>query len=596
MSANQSNFFPMTTAGVLALAMTLVASGCSLSAQVGDPSLSVDLSPLRDRASQLALLYSWEQPSSFGIMGAVNPAPSEVSHFKCYGLNVTGPGIADSSGERSSDALSDFQRTLTETNRSCNYRGVVTPPLLLATGVSAEASLRIPPGGIRLVQVIGVNDVQICESGVLGRDEQSGPNVSKYFEIGRAVLTDVYSDRSVSISTNWPSDNTQLADSLRAQRSIDCGDGVSAPITVLPPIITAIAAGTGHTCAVLQNNTVRCWGKNNFGQLGNEMANASRNAEPAEVHGIGGSGVLQGVIQIAAGGSHTCAVLTGGQIACWGKNEGRLGDGTMTPFTFHPVLVSGITNAQQVFVGETHTCALLAGGGVKCWGFNSSGQVGDGSTVTRSTPVAVLSSLGVQLSGITRVSLGTAHSCALKNDQTIRCWGGGSDLQLGAGGGANQLYANLSVSGLGNAVSVVTGSTHSCALLTSGDVKCWGNGANGRLGNGSMTSSITPMNVPGLSTGARIFAGGGFTCAEVGGTLRCWGANADGQLGDGTTIDRLSPVPTPYNGFTDVAVGGQHSCVLSGGSVSCVGRNSAGELGNLNVMSAASATPVNVVF
>lgn len=596
MKRDQSKFFHEFPVGMLTLLATLSLSGCSLSARDGDPALSVDLSPLRDRAAQLSLMSGWNHPTLFSVNGNLSFAPTDVSSFKCYGVNVTGPGIADSSSNPSRSALADFERTISEKDRFCSYRGVVTPPLLLSPSESAEASLLVPPGGVRLVQVVGVNDVQICESGVLGRDQQhSGPESSKYFEIGRAVLTDVYSDRSVSITTSWPSENTMMGETLRAQRSIDCDDGVSSPYTVLPTTVSAIASGSFHTCALLGNGIVKCWGRNESGQLGNGSADASAHVTPVEVLGINGLGVLNNVIQIAAGGSHTCALLASHEVVCWGQNEGRLGNGTSNTLVASPVLVSGLSNAIQVAVGGTHTCALRADTGVSCWGAgNLSGQIGDGTTgSSRTSPVTVLSALATPLTGVTQISLGTSHSCAVKDLGMISCWGGGAQFQLGSDAN-NHAFADSTVSGITNATEVAAGSEHNCAILSGGAVRCWGNGAYGRLGDGTTTSSLGPVSLPGFFGVSSISSGGAFSCATTPGGLYCWGKNASGQLGDGTTTNRSSPASVPGipSSYIQIASGGEHSCFLNNGIVYCAGFNTNGQLGDGSTTMRVSPTPV----
>lgn len=201
------------------------ASACSLSGHDNGASLFVDLSSLEGHGSRYALLNS-----NGGFMGVTvgNTAtiPTSASGFACYGVNVTGPGIADSGHDSSGkDPMVDFYRTLNEANRYCSYRGIVTPPLYL-NGGSTEAALLVPPGGLRLVQIVGVNDSTVCMSGVLDDPPgSSGGGGNRFFEIGRAVLNDVFSDRSLTVGMSWPTGNTTQDDADRAARTMDCGDG-----------------------------------------------------------------------------------------------------------------------------------------------------------------------------------------------------------------------------------------------------------------------------------------------------------------------------------------------------------------------------------
>ena len=207
--------------------------------------------------------------------------------------------------------------------------------------------------------------------------------------------------------------------------------------------VTQISAGGFHACALLEDETVRCWGFNsgiNEGALGDGTATDRTN--PVQVLASGstqGSNVLEDVTQISAGSRHTCALLRDATLRCWGRNvEGQLGDGTTTNRR-NPVQV--LTGVQQVSAGVYHTCALLTGGTVRCWGANgdgfSGGRLGDGTTTDRQSPVQVLASGFTQgtdvLDGVTQISAGGSHTCALLSDQTIRCWGENGSFGSGEG-------------------------------------------------------------------------------------------------------------------------------------------------------------------
>jgi alpha-tubulin suppressor-like RCC1 family protein len=339
-----------------------------------------------------------------------------------------------------------------------------------------------------------------------------------------------------------------------------------------------VSAGAGHTC-LLRAGAATCWGLNFSGQLGD--GTTTDRLSPVAV-----SGLPSGVKEIAAGALHTCALLVSGGVECWGSNySGQLGDGTTTE-RHSPVTVSGLsTGVRAITAGGEHTCALLDGGGIECWGDNREGELGDGTKTSRNSPVAV-SGLS---SGVKAIAAGVDDTCAVLSTGAARCWGGNADGEIGDGTQVSRAtpvpVANLR-SGV---VAIAPGSDHTCALLNSGGVECWGDNLAGALGDGTEDDHYTPAPVLGLSSGVQAIASGGeylgFTCAIVAdGTVKCWGYNEEGELGDGTAAEsRSKPVTVvaPTGGARTIAAGAEHACaLLASGDVSCWGQNHDGQLGN----------------
>lgn len=243
-------------------------------------------------------------------------------------------------------------------------------------------------------------------------------------------------------------------------------------------------------------------------------------------------GLSTGVGAMAAGGSHTCALTTAGSVKCWGSNlYGQLGNGTSgeTP-SLTPVDVTGLSSGiAAIAAGHYHTCALTTAGRVRCWGWNESGQLGDGTTQNRLIPVDVV---GLS-SGVTAIAAGLGHTCALTTAAGVQCWGANTWGELGDDSRQDRATP-VNVVGLGSGViAIAAGEAHSCALTTAGAVKCWGANSSGQLGDGAYQEQLRPVNAIGLSSGgAAISAGLRHTCAlTTSGGVKCWGANWYGQLG-----------------------------------------------------------------
>ena len=358
----------------------------------------------------------------------------------------------------------------------------------------------------------------------------------------------------------------------------------------------AITAGDFHTCAILDDGSVSCWGSNNYGQIG-DGTNTLRNT-PTQTSSLGTD---RTAVAITAGAYHTCAILDDGSVSCWGRNNyGGLGDGTTTDRNT-PTQTSSLgtdRTAVAITAGAYHTCAILDDESVSCWGRNTYGQIGDGTTTNRNTPTQT-SSLGTDRTAVA-ISTGQHHTCAILDDGSVSCWGHNGQGRLGDGTSTNR-HTPTQTSSLGTdriAVAISNGFQNTCAILDDGSVSCWGINDHYQLGDGTNTDRNTPTQTSSLGTGrtaVAITVGSDHTCAVIvtegdtgeyyGAEVKCWGENGDGQLGDGTNTDRNTPTQTSSFG-TDVhegaiTAGAHHTCaILDDGSVSCWGSNDYGQLGD----------------
>jgi cysteine-rich repeat protein len=348
--------------------------------------------------------------------------------------------------------------------------------------------------------------------------------------------------------------------------TVDLGPGKTA---------TSLVAGDAHFCALLRDGSVKCWGGNNFGQLGlgdkqdrGYLPNQMGDKLPTVDLGTG-----KIATSLAAATDYTCAILSDGSVKCWGGNgygtlglgdtnnrgdaAGEMGDKLPTVD-----LGSGKT-AAAIAVGYGHMCALLRDASVKCWGYGFHGQLGLGDTNNRGDAAG---EMGDKLptvdlgSGktVTALAAGLYHTCARLSDGSVKCWGGNFNGVLGAGDAANrgdnpgEMGSNLPVVDLGpgKIASVMAASWyHTCAALSDGSVKCWGNNSSGELGLGDVQTrgdgpSEMGNNLPSIDLGmgktaAALTAGSSHTCARLNdGSVKCWGGNGFGTLGVGSQKNR----------------------------------------------------------
>ncbi|MEM9487587.1 MAG: hypothetical protein AAGC55_00515, partial [Myxococcota bacterium] len=327
-----------------------------------------------------------------------------------------------------------------------------------------------------------------------------------------------------------------------------------------------IGFGARHSCLKKDDGTLWCWGRNGSGEVG--IGSVSFKEEtPIEIDALGDD-----VVEVSSGYAHTCARKRNGALWCWGNNvRGQLGDGTTHKRTLPIHLEALSDDVAQVGLGRRHSCAVKTDGSLWCWGDNSQGQLGDGTRHKRKEPTQVS---GLD-SGIATVSTGTRASstCAVDNYGRVSCWGNNGRGQLGDGSTKDRLVPTpVAADANGHAFDHVTdlcsGVGHTCARKSDGTVWCWGDNRRGQLGNGSVygiSRRPTPVVLSADVQAHGLSCGDRHTCAVTAdGSLQCWGDNSSGQLGDGTFHDRLAPVPvTTLGGSVErVTAAARHTCAV----------------------------------
>ena len=307
----------------------------------------------------------------------------------------------------------------------------------------------------------------------------------------------------------------------------------------------AVSAGALHSCVVRSDGYITCWGGNSSGQLGD---NTTTDNNVGVMPTLGNNAVAT-----ATGSLHSCALFGDKTAKCWGNNNfGQLGNGSIVQ-SLIPVSVTGLSTATSITAGKNYTCSLTDSGGVKCWGANDAGQLGNGANTYSYTAVTVQDALGGNLANAVNVVAGELHSCALINDGTVKCWGSNDNSQVGDRTTTNRNQATV-VTGLTNVVALSLGYNHTCALISDQTVKCWGANTYGQLGDGSQSTRTAPTAVTSLSNVVALSAGGHTTCALVRNTddseaLKCWGNGEFGQMGNATTtITNPMPVTVTDSG------------------------------------------------
>ncbi|WP_025617523.1 Ig-like domain repeat protein [Salinispora cortesiana] len=406
--------------------------------------------------------------------------------------------------------------------------------------------------------------------------------VAGWFSLALAVaLSPVIGGSSASAhhqpgsAQHQPASTSAISDAIFAwggNAGGQLGDGTtdnsSEPLAVRLPAdttVAAVAAGERHSLALTSAGALLAWGSNYEGQLGNGTIVSSGEPVPVRLP----AGVR--VVAVAVGANHSVALTSTGSLLAWGaNNSGQLGNGTVTSSsTPIAVRLPAGTVVAAIAAGRDHNLVLTSTGpaALLAWGANSEGQLGDGTRFGRSTPVAVALPPGPI---VTAVTGGGDHSLALTADGAALAWGSNSRGQLGDGTTTDSLVPVTAALPVGTeATAVAAGRTHSAVLASDGTALAWGGNKLGQLGNGSTFDSSEPVSVT-LPVGTQLTAiASGDSDHNVviasDGTALAWGVNSQGHLGDGTTSDSATPVAVslPTGTTLDtIAVGNDHNLAL----------------------------------
>ena len=459
-------------------------------------------------------------------------------------------------------------------------RGAAYNPVSLESAVLPKGSLNKPYTNVSLLSYLRVSNEAFDEAAPLTWELEGALPTGLSFDTQSGVISGTPTQLTADEGQSFTILATYKNNQGQQVYTIRVGEAVLE--------VTQVSMGNVHACAVTTEGAAKCWGNNGHGQLGTGNNNASYT--PVTVQGLS-----SGVVAISAGPNQSaCAVLANGTAKCWGANgNGQLGDGSTTTRT-SPVDVVGLTGAVSIGIGTFHACALTSGSDVYCWGYGP--NLGTGGTGSYLTPTRVTSLAGT----VIQLSVGAFHTCVVTNTGAAKCWGDNGQGQVGVVGSTTQLTP-YTVSGLSTGVAQVSagGSYHTCAVTTSGSAMCWGRNTDGQLGDGTTTQRKTPSPVSGASSGvSSISAGYNHSClTTVGGAAKCWGNNSYGELGTGTNSNFLVPVnvSTISSGVSKILAGNRSTCVSSSaGALKCWGHNGNGQLGDGTKVN--RLLPVDVVY
>ncbi len=531
---------------------------------------------------------------------------------KCWGFNATGQlgqGSTVSLGDQAGEMAALPSINLGET---------------MQVGLTAD-EIRVTPGATIHYHLTIVNNRVTTLTGITVTDPNAPGCVQAVPDLASGASHTINCSYTTA-TTDFPArTNTATVDTAQTTPL------ASNPVVVgvgYPAVATQVTAGDAHTCALLDDGNVKCWGLNSSGQLGQGNTTTLGDGDgemlflPTVDLGAGRTATA-----VAAGGSHTCALLDNGTVKCWGLNSsGQLGQGNTTTLgdqagemaALPAVNLGAGRTATAIAAGSAHTCALLDNGTVKCWGSGGSGRLGQDSTATLGDAAGEMAALAPVNLGAgrtaTAITATLSHTCALLDNGTVKCWGSNSTGQLGQdsttnlGDNAGEMAALAPVNlGAGRtATAIDAGTFHTCALLDNATVKCWGGGNSGQTGQDTTATlgdapgemaALPAINLGAGRTATSIAAGYEHSCAVLdNGSAKCWGAGGIGQLGQDNTnllgnapgeMAALGPINLGAGrsataitaGGSDAAVGGHTCALLDDDTMKCWGNNASGQLG-----------------
>lgn len=426
----------------------------------------------------------------------------------------------------------------------------------MATGLPTGLTLSSTPGNQSngvvsgIVSTTGSNNVNIYVAYIR-------TSVMATYSLTRAINNFTVTSIATSGSTNntvcvintalqlkcWGRNNFGQFGNGQTTDSADPVNAGGATFTSATGEAAQVSIGGGHVCGRGKLGKIQCWGQNTFGQLG---GNGTTNST-TPIEALANAGLA---IDVAAGESHTCAIAGAAKsVLCWGNQSGgRLGNNSLVAGNISwPVAASVLTSGvAQISTNHAHTCAVKTDGSLYCWGLNAVGQLGINNTTSQGVPTLV-STLG----SVRKVSAGYDHTCAVKTTGEVYCWGGNGKGQVGVGDASLTQRNVPALVTLGQAATdIAAGNQHTCALLADRTVKCWGLNDNAQLGNSSAyyNIAIAPINVPGISTAVSVMAGNKMSCVKLATTnfMKCWGANTSNQISRNTFANRVFPMMVTY--------------------------------------------------
>jgi len=500
----------------------------------------------------ISLSYAWTvNGSKAGTDAATLPA-SEHERGDVIAVTIT-PSDGDDSGTPVKSSTLTIQNT------------APTPP-----GITLSPSAPVV-GGSDLVCVV--------RSKSTDADGDSLTYTFAWEENGKSFTK---TSRTTYAGDTVPSSSLKAFADYRCTATASDGTDPSASVSITTTVFSPwehVTTGNAHTCG-LNDGALYCWGRGGSGQLG--LGSTSSKKEPTRV------GSSSDWVQVEAIEDTTCAINSSGELYCWGENSGgTVGDGSTTDRNA-PVRVGKASNWTLLAeaVSANHMCALNALGQIWCWGRNTNGQLGDGSTTHRTSPVRVTGT-------VTKVSVrdlyvGGYYSCAIDTKDTRHCWGDNRYDQWGVVSRSSN--TSVVVGGLGFSILPETfgaGGHHGCGVYTSGsstgELHCWGANDVGQVGDGTTTDREKPVRIGSASYWSQAYGEWRRTCAiTTSNALYCWGRNTNGQVGDGSTTDRHKPAAVSGSrAWDDVDLGTHHTCAIDlKGHVYCWGQNAQGQLGD----------------